>query len=158
MNPRLRLIIQSLPFVLWMSLIFFMSTDVGRTSNTITWLLSLLHIAWPHRQFDSNEVSLASHLLRKAAHFTEFLILTWLGYRAARYGFGAIASRARTFGFYAAIIYAVTDEIHQLFIPSRTGQFKDFAVDILGCLVGLYILKRTTTQAEPIVSRETSRR
>jgi len=38
-------------------------------------------------------------------------------------------------------IYAITDEIHQLFVVGRSGKFTDTLFDIAGILIGLYIYK-----------------
>jgi len=37
------------------------------------------------------------------------------------------------------ILYAVSDEVHQLFIPGRGGQFKDVIIDSAGVLVEIII-------------------
>ena len=48
--------------------------------------------------------------------------------------------------FAVAVSYAITDEIHQLFVPGRAFQFTDIAVDATGAAagiavcVGLYII------------------
>ena len=34
-------------------------------------------------------------------------------------------------------IYAITDEIHQLFIPGRAGRIVDVYIDSLGALIGM---------------------
>ena len=39
------------------------------------------------------------------------------------------------------ILYACTDEIHQLFIQGRAGQLKDVLIDTIGSLTGIYIYK-----------------
>jgi VanZ family protein len=36
--------------------------------------------------------------------------------------------------------YAATDEIHQFFVPGRTMDIMDFAVDILGIITGIIII------------------
>jgi VanZ family protein len=33
-------------------------------------------------------------------------------------------------------VYAVTDEIHQIFVPGRAAQFSDFVVDTSGAMFG----------------------
>ena len=38
------------------------------------------------------------------------------------------------------IIYAITDEIHQLFIPGRSGEFKDVCIDAIGVWIGICFL------------------
>jgi VanZ family protein len=41
-----------------------------------------------------------------------------------------------------AYLYALSDEIHQTFIAGRSGRFKDTFIDLLGIIIGLYILKQ----------------
>lgn len=43
-----------------------------------------------------------------------------------------------------AYLYALSDEIHQTFIAGRSGRFKDTLIDLLGIIIGLYILKKTS--------------
>lgn len=41
-----------------------------------------------------------------------------------------------------AYLYALSDEIHQTFIVGRSGRFKDTFIDLLGIIIGLYVLKQ----------------
>jgi VanZ family protein len=41
-----------------------------------------------------------------------------------------------------AYLYALSDEIHQTFISGRSGRFKDTLIDLLGIIIGLYVLKQ----------------
>lgn len=41
-----------------------------------------------------------------------------------------------------AYLYALSDEIHQTFIVGRSGRFKDTFIDLLGIIIGLYVLKK----------------
>jgi len=34
-------------------------------------------------------------------------------------------------------LYAVTDEIHQLFVPGRSGELRDVMIDSIAALVGV---------------------
>jgi VanZ family protein len=42
-------------------------------------------------------------------------------------------------GFILAVAYGATDELHQSFVPDRTGRVDDLLVDAIGALVGLSI-------------------
>ena len=37
------------------------------------------------------------------------------------------------------ILYAVSDEFHQLFVPGRAGQFRDVLVDGAGTVLGVLL-------------------
>ncbi len=74
--------------------------------------------------------------IRTLAHFTEYTALGFLMSTSQMF----TCSRRRpwlTLGLCAA--YAVTDEIHQLFVPGRAFQVKDMAVDSAGALLGISV-------------------
>ena len=96
-------------------------------------------IAWAAVIFGFSSIpSLTSGLggwdlvLRKAAHMTEYAILFVLVWRALGSELAALA---------ASIGYAITDEVHQTFIRGRHGSPVDVAIDTLGMVVGLIVLR-----------------
>lgn len=40
-----------------------------------------------------------------------------------------------------AIAYGISDEIHQTYVPTRTGTFRDIGIDLIGILAMWYALK-----------------
>ena len=73
-------------------------------------------------------------VLRKIAHAAEYAVL------------GALLSRAlRRPGLAVAlgILYAVSDEAHQTFVPGRMGSPIDVAIDALGVVAGVVVWERT---------------
>lgn len=71
--------------------------------------------------------------LRKVAHVAEYAVLGALLVRALGRELPAAA---------IGIAYAVTDEVHQAFVPGRHGAPVDVLVDALGVLVGVFVLGR----------------
>ena len=71
-------------------------------------------------------------ILRKGAHMTEYAILALLLFRA-------LGSELPAFLF--GLAYAVSDEIHQLFVSGRHGSPVDVAIDAAGLLLGLLALR-----------------
>ena len=73
---------------------------------------------------------MTEHLLRKAAHFTEYAVLGALCFCAFRF--------SRRFYFPAVLLCgltaALTDETIQLFVPGRSGQISDVWLDFAGYL------------------------
>jgi VanZ family protein len=71
--------------------------------------------------------------LSSGAHAVEYAI------------FGALLLRAvgaRALAFAAGFAYAITDEIHQSFVPGRFASGIDLVVDAVGLLVGIALLER----------------
>ena len=72
-------------------------------------------------------------VLRKVAHAVEFAVLGALLLRALRNERTALA---------AGVVYAVTDEIHQHFVPGRIGSPVDVAIDAVGVVLGVLLWRR----------------
>ena len=72
-------------------------------------------------------------VLRKIAHACEFAVLGALLLRALR------DERA---AFAAGVTYAISDEVHQLFVPGRVGSPLDVAIDSAGVAVGVLLWRR----------------
>jgi hypothetical protein len=72
-------------------------------------------------------------VLRKLAHAAEYAVLGLLLLRAVE---NAWAS------FWLAAAYAVTDELHQAFVPGRQASPFDVAVDAAGAAIGIALVLR----------------
>ena len=79
------------------------------------------------------------HFIRKLGHFTEYLILSVLLYRALRGGRRWSLQAAAT-AVVVAGLYAVLDEFHQLFVPGRTAAASDCLIDVSGAAAGQGLL------------------
>jgi VanZ family protein len=72
-------------------------------------------------------------ILRKIAHAAEYAILGALLLRALGNEAASLA---------AGIAYAISDEIHQHFVPGRNGAAVDVVIDAVGVAVGILALRR----------------
>lgn len=94
-----------------------------------------------------------SFLLQKAGHFTEYLILALVLYRALRQTNRGRGSRwAAVLTLVAGVIFAVSDEWHQSFVPHREPRIWDVFIDSAGVLTALALsrwleYRRAQTQA-----------
>jgi VanZ family protein len=83
-------------------------------------------------------LNLAHFIVRKAAHFSEYAVLALL---AARAFLGSSRKKLRRRWFIAAlalvIVYSLSDEYHQTFVPTRTGSIYDSLIDMSGGLTAL---------------------
>ncbi|MEP6636111.1 MAG: VanZ family protein [Acidobacteriota bacterium] len=135
------------PVVVWMGFIFFASTGEFSASNTSRIIRPLL--LWLFPNISEERIALAHFLTRKSAHFTEYAILGLLAARAFTRSSQQLLQRA---WFQAAtlliVFYALADEYHQTFVPSRTGSIYDSAVDIAGGLTALIVFAYLFHRAE----------
>src|SRR5207245_6907840 len=139
-----------LPPLLWMAVMFVLSTDAFAAEHTgeVLWhVLSGLALHVTYAQY-----TLLHFLTRKAAHLTEYAILACLLLRAFRAGAaGAWHWRWAGLSFVLVAIHAGLDEYHQAYTQYRTGSVADSVLDMAGGLIALALL--WLTRRKP-VSRE----
>jgi VanZ family protein len=121
------------PVVLWAALIFVLSTSWFAGPRTESVIAPMLAWLFPHA--DAQTIATLHATIRKLAHFTEYLILGVLISRALRDGRGWRLEHA-LMAASLAIVYAVSDEVHQRFVPGRTAAAGDVGIDALGAVVG----------------------
>lgn len=115
--------------LVWMGIIFFMSHQTGEVSSNQSDLVIKI-FEFLGIRLDSYFGELATFIIRKASHFTEYLILFLLLYRVNCLYMGK--RNAKLYTLLGVLLYAGSDEIHQYFIPGRAMAFKDVIIDISG--------------------------
>jgi VanZ family protein len=123
--------------LIWMIVIFMFSAQSGETSSGnnrfVAELLNFIGI-------DLEKIlgSLSSFIIRKAAHFVEYLVLYFAIHSALRlditYKKSLITSLALVF------VYACSDEFHQGFVPGRGPSFRDVLIDTGGGTLGMLLV------------------
>lgn len=115
--------------IIWVIGIFMMSNQPASISDSqsegvIKILLSI--------GIDTNSIfgQLANFIVRKCAHFLEYMILAILYFNVAKLYFNRKKVIISTIAF--VFLYACSDEIHQLFVPGREGAFRDVLIDTFG--------------------------
>jgi hypothetical protein len=118
------------PPLAWMAVIALLSGGVLGADTTGSVLLPLLGRLLPGA---SPGLLHALHVvLRKLGHVVEYGILGVLWLRALDPHPGA-----GRWAIALSALYAVTDELHQSFVPNRTGAPVDVAIDTAGALIGV---------------------
>lgn len=75
-------------------------------------------------------------VLKKVGHALAFGLLAWLYLRALRRQWSpSTPPRLASLGL--AVVYALSDEYHQTFVPGREGRLFDVAVDALGACAAM---------------------
>ncbi len=118
------LVIACMCFIFWMS--GFNATESSAMSDSI--IRKILAVF-------GEEFS--SFVVRKAAHMIEFCVLAMTLYNAIHSTWQKRLTPVLAFA--CTVLYAVTDEIHQLFTEGRACRVFDVFVDSCGALVGIII-------------------
>jgi VanZ family protein len=105
-----------LPLLLWMAAIFIASS---RTKAEIP------------------SFGLWDQLLKKIGHFLAYALMAWLAWRGTHE-----TTRPYLWAFLITVFYAVSDEWHQSFVPTRNGSQLDVFIDAMGGLLMLTLLYR----------------
>ena len=137
---------------LWMAVIFSFSAQNAEASSERSDSVVETVIKYFDRNFDSLTAAeqaarceRLSFAVRKAAHFSAFAVLGVLTASAvSRHTVSlkltAVLSEA------VCVLYAVSDEIHQYFVPGRACRLFDIGVDSAGCtpfiLITLAVIHR----------------
>ena len=92
------------------------------------------------------KISILQPIIRKCAHFTLYAALGFFTYNFVRTIRSKIIKNrentTKTFLIASQIFcttYSLTDEMHQMFIPGRSGEIRDILIDSLGALTGILI-------------------
>lgn len=135
--------------ILWMGLISFFShqpaTDSDKVSNgIIDKIVDTVEIISGHK-FNDKELEIISEYLifpvRKLAHFTLYFILGILIYNVINL-YSTNNKKILLISILLCIIYACSDEIHQLFVPGRSGELRDVLIDSIGSILGIIIVSK----------------
>ena len=127
-----------LPPLVWMAVIWSMSSDLGSADNTagaVSWLVSVL-FPWA----TPAQIDLAHWLVRKLGHLTEYAILAALWFRTLHAGRRLESLPSAVAALAISIAWAIADELHQSFVPSRTPSAVDVILDSTGATLALLIL------------------
>ncbi len=134
----------SLLLVFQMLFIFAMSSFGSDSSNAqSSQIIQVLHRVFPNLSSRTSglDASTLTFIVRKTAHFTEYAILGVFFYLFYRQTLPQKNSlQLFVLAILSSFLYACTDEIHQLFVPGRSGQFTDVLVDTLGAFCGCLLL------------------
>ena len=119
------------PLVLWTGVILYASTDGFSAGNTSRIIRPLLIWLFP----DITEARLAAvHFsTRKAAHFIEYAVLAFLARRAFVTSTRELLKKHWfAWSLIFVVVVAAIDELHQSFVPARTGSIYDSGIDMAG--------------------------
>lgn len=113
------------------------SNSSGRIINFLAQVIPVLkNMPEEERQVVCSDV--LQPIVRKTAHFS---IYTLLGFFTMNFAltFNVDKYKRGIASWGAGTLYAVTDELHQYFVPGRSCEFRDVCIDSLGVFTGIMI-------------------
>jgi len=135
-----RFVTHYLPLITWLAFISFASSGSFSAGNTSRIIGPL--ILWLFPKTSPETLTVIHFITRKIAHFTEYAILGFLAARAFRTSpRPAIRQRWFVICVTLIVVYALMDEYHQSFVPSRTGSLVDSFIDMAGGLTAVVIIR-----------------
>ena len=136
--------------IMWMGLIFAFSAQpatqsdelsMGLAGKILDFISGLRDV--PVFSFISDTtfdylVSISNFCIRKLAHFAIFAVLAILVYNLfVSYDMSCV--RSLVLSALVCLLYAVSDEIHQFFVPGRACQIRDVVIDFCGSITSLIV-------------------
>jgi VanZ family protein len=150
------------PVAVWLVVIRLESTDYASSTTTLGVLYRItVAIFGP---INPTFLLTINAILRKSGHFIGYAILSWLVFLALKYthrdrlrpllqrGWGTFFRDLwqLDWALIAVVFTLVTatfDEIHQSFLPSRTGAWQDVALDTAGAVIAQLLLYSRASHA-----------
>ena len=120
--------------ILWCCVVFFFSSQSGdestRSSDIIVNRVESAHEGVRAQVIENSEFSLTD-VVRKIAHIMEYGVLASVAY---------FAFRRFSWAFVFSVLYAASDEIHQIFVPGRGPRVTDVLIDSFGAILALSLI------------------
>ncbi len=145
-----------LPPLLWMALIWSVSSDIGSADHSaglFAWIAGGL-VPWA----TPAQIALAHLVVRKLGHVAVYAILAAFWFRTLYAGRRLPGTQSALAALAISVAWAVVDEVHQSFVPSRTGSSLDVILDSTGASLALLVLftRTSITRLAPRISAHTA--
>lgn len=133
--------------LIWMAVIFSFSAKSSRESSneslfvgkTVGRIFIKNFKEWDTKEQEAFAEKI-EYPVRKTAHATEYAVLGILLIQRFQYQSGWNGRRKIVIAWGMATLYAVTDEIHQIFVPGRACMATDVMIDSGGAMAGILLI------------------
>lgn len=137
---KIKRIILIILILVWMTLIFFFSSQNGEQSGELSMSITdkVCSIVYHNHEVTEENKETINHIIRKGAHFTIYLIGGIIAFNFLN-TFNLTLKKKIIYAQIICSAYAITDEFHQVFSVGRTPAVGDVLIDSAGALVGILI-------------------
>ena len=126
--------------IIWMVTVFYFSAQHSEESSSLSGGITIKVLKTLKINVENEEqVETIETVIRKLAHYAIYLlggvlILSHINLYDIKNNKKVLISQA------IGTIYAITDEIHQIYVPGRNGEIRDVIIDSLGVITGIGIV------------------
>ena len=119
----------------WMAFIFWLSSQSGDASSSFTETLRFFLL---DGILASLNISVSGLAFRKIGHAVLYFVMA-IFTTSALYASGFRRGRLYATSLIICFVYAITDEVHQYFIPGRSAEFTDVLIDTFGAALAILL-------------------
>ena len=124
--------------IIWMAFIFTLSAQPAKQSDKLSKGVTQVVAQAVEKVAPDSEFEISNYRIRKNAHFFAYMLLGILSaYAFRRSGMNGIWAAGLVLLLCTA--YAMSDELHQIFVAGRGPGLRDVIIDSAGAGVGVFI-------------------
>jgi VanZ family protein len=141
-----------IPVIIWSILICWLSTATFSSNQSSRFIMPAIHFLFPW--ISPEGADLIHWVFRKTGHFTVYFIFGLLLFRA--FCGDCLQGRRLRWAVYSMItliFFAIMDEIHQSYVPSRTFLLSDVAIDITGGIFSQVVIAMSAKRKRSVITR-----
>lgn len=136
---KLKKILSIIFLIFWCFLIFYFSNQPGSVSDVSSGVF--VNII---KKIIPGNYHTITFIVRKIAHVSIYFILYLLTFNCFK------RFNVSKYSFYFCLLYAISDEIHQLFIVNRSSELRDILIDTMGITLAYLITKKIRKNKEKL--------
>lgn len=132
---KFRLLISYLALIFWALVIFYLSSEGHDASSGRSDAIAQALAGWG---VGDGQADSLTFFVRKSAHTIAYFIFGLLAFNVVRFH-SKILWRTAAIAWGVVVVYAASDEFHQLFVPGRSAELRDVLIDSTAGLVGILL-------------------
>lgn len=136
---KLKKILSIVFLIFWCFLIFYFSNQPGSVSDVSSGVI--VNII---KKIIPGNYHTITFMVRKLAHVSIYFILYLLTFNCFK------RFNVNKYAFYFCLLYAISDEIHQLFVVNRSCELRDILIDTTGIILAYLITKKIEKRKEKL--------
>lgn len=138
-QDKLKKILSIVFLIFWCFLIFYFSNQPGSVSDVSSGVI--VNII---KKIIPGNYHTITFMVRKLAHVSIYFILYLLTFNCFK------RFNVNKYAFYLCLLYAISDEIHQLFVVNRSCELRDILIDTTGIILAYLITKKIEKRKEKL--------